>query len=116
MEWIYSICNLQNGKKYVGKTGNIKYRKKLHFNALKANRHPNKYMQEDFNRYGIDSFSFCILETTENSFGRTYKERDWMVKLKTYDFNFGYNCNDPCFLHRTGVRTKLYKELMMKQS
>lgn len=119
MEYIYMIENLVNHRKYIGRTSKFQNRIKLHKNNLIANRHPNKLLQEDFNNYGIDSFIFSILEQKE-SLGRTNLERDWILKLKTYDTRYGYNQRDPIVLSRHGCFTKnvpkeehefLYKQL-----
>lgn len=107
METIYLLKNNANGKIYVGRTGRLSNRKKLHINSLRANRHPNKILQEDFNKYGESEFEFEIAEESEKGFGRTYIERQWMIKLKTYDVNYGYNYNDPCFMHRGCKPTKI---------
>ena len=119
MEYIYMIENLVNHRKYIGRTSRFQNRIKLHKNNLIANRHPNKLLQEDFNNYGIGNFIFAILEQKE-SFGRTNAERDWILKLKTYDIRYGYNQKDPIVLSRHGCFTKnipkeehefLYKQL-----
>ena len=111
METIYLLKNNVNGKIYVGRTGRLSNRKKLHINSLRARRHPNKMLQEDFNKFGEDAFRFEIAEQSEKGFGRTYVEKAWMIKLKTYDKNFGYNYNDPCFMHRGNKPTKILLEL-----
>lgn len=119
MEYIYVIENLVNHRKYVGRTSKFQNRIKLHRNNLLANRHPNKLLQEDFNKYGMDNFKVDILEESE-SFGRTSAEKDWILKLKTYDTRYGYNQKDPIVWCRYGCFTKnipeeeheiLYKQL-----
>ena len=119
MEYIYMIENLVNHRRYIGRTSKFQNRIKLHKNNLIANRHPNKLLQEDFNNYGIENFIFTILEQKE-SLGRTNLERDWILKLKTYDTRYGYNQRDPIVLSRHGCFTKnvpkeehefLYKQL-----
>lgn len=112
MEFIYLITNKQNSKVYVGRTCKFEYRKKLHINNLKANRHPNLLLQNDFNKFGESAFEFEIIEKSDTGFGNTYIEREWMIKLKTYNQEFGYNYKDPCFMHRGNEPTKLYKLLM----
>lgn len=107
MEFIYLIKNKANGKIYVGRTRKFFNRKKLHLNGLRAGRHPNRIMQDDFNMYGEESFEFEVVEESEKGFGRTCIEKQWMIKLKTYDVNYGYNCNDPCFMHRGCKPTKI---------
>ena len=59
---IYKIVNLQTGKYYVGSTKDFKKRKQTHFSGLKNNYHPNKHLQNAYNKYGIDNFKFEIVE------------------------------------------------------
>ena len=59
---IYKIINLQTGKYYVGSTKDFKKRKQTHFSGLKNNYHPNKHLQNAYNKYGIDNFKFEVVE------------------------------------------------------
>ena len=59
---IYKIVNLQTGKYYVGSTKDFKKRKQTHFSGLKNNYHPNKHLQNAYNKYGIDNFKFEVVE------------------------------------------------------
>lgn len=59
---VYEIRNKVNGKVYYGSAAlNFKNRKKDHWNALKANRHDNKHLQDAWNKYGQDAFEFKIV-------------------------------------------------------
>ena len=61
--WIYCIRNKINNKKYIGQTAwNINKRISKHKGQLINNKHYNKNLQEDFNKYGIDNFEFFILD------------------------------------------------------
>lgn len=62
---IYKIVNLQTGKYYVGSTKDFKKRKQTHFSGLKNNYHPNKHLQNAYNKYGIDNFKFEIIECVQ---------------------------------------------------
>ena len=59
---IYKITNLQTGKYYVGSTKDFKRRKQTHFSGLKNNYHPNKHLQNAYNKYGANNFKFEIIE------------------------------------------------------
>ena len=59
---IYKIVNLQTDKYYVGSTKDFKKRKQNHFSGLKNNYHPNKHLQNAYNKYGADNFKFEIIE------------------------------------------------------
>ena len=61
--WIYCIRNKINDKKYIGQTSwNINKRISKHKGQLINNKHYNKNLQEDFNKYGMDNFEFFILD------------------------------------------------------
>lgn len=111
MQNIYVIYNKETNRKYVGRARNVDYRFKKHMEALKGHRHKSVKMQEDYDVYGADSFGFQIVDVEENC-REDMKERSWMVKLKTYDSNYGYNTQDPCFMRHGSLRTRLYKSLM----
>lgn len=58
---IYRIVNLVNGKKYVGRSVNFRNRFHGHKSALNRNKHCNPHLQNSWNKYGSDSFSFEIV-------------------------------------------------------
>lgn len=60
---IYTITNKVTGKLYIGESLDI-YRRwhDEHIPQLRKNRHYNKELQNDFNKYGEENFSFEILE------------------------------------------------------
>lgn len=87
---IYYIENLINNKKYIGKSINIREREKYHFRKLKKNKHVNKYLQNSWNRYGKENFSFSVLEECDIE-NLNEKEKYWINKLNTANKNFGYN-------------------------
>ena len=60
---IYTIANKVTGKMYIGESLDI-YRRwhDEHILQLRKNRHYNKELQNDFNKYGEENFEFEILE------------------------------------------------------
>jgi len=65
---VYVITNIINGKRYVGGTKNYVHRQRQHFSNLKLNKHGNKSLQDDFNKFGRVCFSFLVLQhLPENS-------------------------------------------------
>lgn len=60
---IYTITNKVTGKLYIGESLDI-YRRwhDEHIHQLRKNRHYNKELQNDFNKYGEENFSFDILQ------------------------------------------------------
>ena len=99
----YQIINRKNLKRYIGVAGNLRSREISHFSAMKKNKHQNKKLQKDFNRYGKCNFIFQIIEYCEKS------EIDRMFLLERDIIKFInpkklYNIN----LHRGGGPLKSY--------
>ena len=59
---IYTIINHSNGKLYIGSTNNLYNRYHNHFSTLKRNLHFNKFMQNSFNKHGLENFEFIVIE------------------------------------------------------
>ena len=57
----YRIVNLINKKIYIGSSIHIKSRWNAHKSLLKRNKHPNKYLQNAYNKHGKESFVFEII-------------------------------------------------------
>ena len=62
---IYCIKNKVNGKKYIGRSIDIKKRWDSHKYHLRNNRHDNKHLQSSWNKHGEDNFEFILLEKPE---------------------------------------------------
>lgn len=59
---IYEIINLRNQKRYIGQTKNLYRRQCNHIGKLRRKIHPNKHLQNAWNKYGKDAFEFQVLE------------------------------------------------------
>jgi len=64
---IYKIINLKNGRFYIGSAADVFGRRKQHFWYLKKNIHQNQFLQNDFNKCGLENFRFVLLEETTKS-------------------------------------------------
>lgn len=86
---VYKITNTANGKFYIGSSKDVKNRWTQHRNALNDNKHGNPYLQNAWNKYGVQSFKFEIIEkcSIEDQFER---EQFYLNKLNPFDNN-GYN-------------------------
>jgi hypothetical protein len=93
--FIYSIVNLDNGKRYIGRTKNPRQRIYQHFADLKRHKHSNSLLNKDSDcRFGYE-----ILEENVPFSQRTNKEREYMLRYQTYKEEYGYNAKDRCLLH-----------------
>lgn len=69
---IYMITNYASNKRYIGSSINIGQRLWTHRSELRHNKHPNKHLQNAWNKYGENNFNYTILEkcSTEKRFER----------------------------------------------
>ena len=95
---IYKITNIKNGKVYIGSSLNLKTRIQKHFADLKNNKHHSVHLQRAYNKYGINSFKYEILEFIYFNEDRLVlkkelldREQYWMDIFQSYKENFGYN-------------------------
>lgn len=87
---IYCIENTINHKKYIGQSININARWRSHKNQLIKNVHSNAYLQNAWNKYGEENFSFKILELCDENLLDT-RERHYISILSTLTTKNGYN-------------------------
>lgn len=87
---IYQIICLKNDKRYIGRTKNFEKRIKYHKGGLKANQHYNGYLQNDYNLYGENYFSFEIIEIVEEK-DANFKEDYWIDYYGGIESQFVYN-------------------------
>ncbi|MCK9445976.1 GIY-YIG nuclease family protein [bacterium] len=64
---IYKIKNKINNKCYIGSAINILGRFATHKSSLNKNKHHSYYLQQSWNKYGIEFFIFEILEYCEKN-------------------------------------------------
>lgn len=92
MGYIYVIINKVNNKCYVGQT-RLKYasnRFARHKTDLRNNNGHNPYLQNAWNKYGKDNFTFKVLEKVKDSI-IDVKEQEWIDKLCP-----NYNIREVC--------------------
>lgn len=86
--YVYCYTNKINGKKYVGKTGDLKERMGDH---RRANKEENKVFYKAIKKYGINNFIFSL-------FGAYKIEKDaynaeiYFIALYKSNDEYGYNC------------------------
>ena len=87
---VYSITNLKNGKRYIGRTVNPKKRKKYHMGSLKEGCHHNNHLQSSFDKYGEENFKHEIIEEQIPESMLDNKERHWINYYDSFEGK-GYN-------------------------
>lgn len=85
---IYVIENVINNKKYVGQTINPSERWYRH--TIDYKRLTNKHLYRAMNKYGIDNFTFKVIESNISIKDIHNREVYWIEQLKTFAPN-GYN-------------------------
>jgi len=92
---IYKITNLMNGKVYIGKTSNIEKRWKRHISVAKnKERKAYQYLHKSINKYGVYNFNIEVLENCLTEIEAFEKEKKWIEKFNSNDYNFGMNLTD----------------------
>jgi len=88
---IYKITNTVNGKIYVGSSINLHRRSIEHFWELRKKQHSNQHLQNSFNMFGEDAFSFEVLEYVLDVNKLLEREQYYIDKLNACDDAVGYN-------------------------
>lgn len=95
---IYLINCLESKKVYVGQSVHIEARLSHHIWELENNIHPNKHLQNAWNKYGQNSFIFSVIEECDES-KLTEREQYWI------DFYGGINSKDNYNYRSADART-----------
>ena len=90
MTGIYKITNTINEHVYIGQAENIEERIQRHINALMGGYHVNKHLQSAWNKYGINKFTFSIIEECELE-NLTEREQYWIDYYGGIDSTNTYN-------------------------
>ena len=94
---IYKITNMVNDKCYIGCSKNIEHRWIAHKSEsiIEKNSQYNYSIHKAFRKYGIDNFSFEIIELVpdENLFER---EKYWIDFYKSYDNGYNETLGGDC--------------------
>ncbi len=109
---IYKI-QAQQGKMYIGSSVDIESRWRQHVLDMVANRHTNIKLQRAYNKYGVDYFTFTIIEVVADKTKLLLQEQKYLNIL------FHYNISKYNILRTAGSnygvqRSQQTKEKMSK--
>lgn len=80
---IYRITCTVTKKIYIGSAINLRKRRKEHFRTLRRKTHSNQYLQNAWNKYGEQSFTFEVVEYVL-PLSLTAREQYWLDKIKPF--------------------------------
>jgi len=87
---IYRIQCTPTGKFYIGSSSNLPQRWREHLSKLRRGLHSNRHLQNAWNKYGEDQFTFQIIEFVM-PFYILEREQYWINELKPFDKHIGFN-------------------------
>ena len=90
---IYKITCIVNSKIYIGSAKRINGRLHRHQKDLYDNKHPNKILQNSYNKYGVDNFSYDVIEKVNDLDNLINREQFWIDKLDSANPDKGFNLN-----------------------
>lgn len=93
MQGIYKIENKVNGKVYIGQSTDIEARWQHHIIYLTEHIHGNPHLQNAWNKYGSDKFSFSVIEECEYDM-LTEREQYWIDYYGGIESPKTYNLRD----------------------
>lgn len=97
---VYIIQNIINGKCYVGSSYNIRKRLFWHSNMLENNNHPNKKLQNSYNKHSKINFIFIPLLNCPKEYNHILEQ--WVMDKS--DYNCWYNIAKDCLKPNRGLK------------
>ena len=88
---IYKITNNLNGHAYIGQSIHIEHRWQEHKTQYNWERESNKPLYLAFQKYGIENFTFEVLEECESN-ELSIKEKEWIEHYDTYKNGYNQTC------------------------
>jgi group I intron endonuclease len=109
---IYKILNIITNDFYIGSTNNHIKRFAEHKRQLLKNIHHNIILQNSYNKYGINSFQYEIIEFVENQNDLLNREQYYLDLLKP-TFNIAISSSAPMLgkKHKPETIKKLLEDL-----
>lgn len=87
---VYKITNILVNKSYIGVDSYFPKRLKQHQSMLKHNKHKNKHLQYSYNKYGVENFTFELLERCDTRESMLLKEIELIKFYDTLEKGFNH--------------------------
>jgi group I intron endonuclease len=88
---VYCILNEITGKVYIGSAVNLQSRKHNHFSELARGCHHNRHLQNSVAKYGLDVFSFHVIELVYDKTLLIQREQVYIDEAESHKSTNGYN-------------------------
>lgn len=99
---VYIIKNNINNKVYIGASKDTYNRLCMHKVGLRRGNHVNRHLQDSYNLYGEDKFTFHVLEECDVSMIYS-REHRWCEVFNSHNREFGYNIDPTSEIGKTAV-------------
>lgn len=110
---IYKITNKITQKFYIGSSVKISRRWREHIKELKKGTHRSKYLQNSFNKYGLNNFTFEVIEECSKEL-LSDREQYYLDTLMPWNKLIGYNNETRVDRKEQTEETRLKKSLASK--
>ena len=105
---VYCIRNTKNLKCYIGSSVGVGNRIRSHYNYLLRGDHHNNYLQNAFNKNGVDCFEFFVVGYENDERKLRELEQKSSMEYQVFDEKKGYNLRidgaDDHFLTSSGLK------------
>lgn len=107
---IYEIVNNENGKIYIGSAENLDKRKRNHFSQLSRGVHHSVYLQNAYNKYGVDRFEFCIVEYCPVD--KLLEREQYYIDTLLPEYNISRKAGSPLGIKRSDETKRKLSEIV----
>lgn len=116
---IYCIINIENSKKYIGSSKNIRQRLWSHRAELRHNKHENAHLQSAWNKYGEQLFDYYVMEQCGEN--ELLEREQWYIDTVKPEYNMNLEtqrppCTNESRKKQSDTRKRLYAEGKLKPS
>jgi group I intron endonuclease len=87
---VYKITNAKTNQYYIGVDSYFPKRLKQHQSMLRNNKHKNNYMQNSYNKYGVENFKFELLLYCDSREEMLSKEIIFIREYKSLEYGFNH--------------------------